>query len=157
MDEFIFANRAMTAPEILVLATSARAADAGYGGGCGGLTLASTGGAPALGNPTYQLTLNSSFAAAFAIGLGSNRASFGGVPLPLDLGPSFPGIGTCMLDSSMNLTFIGGAKGVGSTSVGLPIPMDAALNGVTLYLQAPAVGGPLPLALSNAFSIGLGY
>ena len=157
LDEFVFATRAITAAEIAVLAASPRAGDAGYGGGCGGLTLASAGGAPQVGNLAYQLTLTSTWAGSFTIGFGSNRSSVGGLPLPFDLGTVLPGLGTCLVDSSFDLLMLSGGKGPGTANVGLPIPMNPTLAGLTLYLQAPAFGGPGPLSLSNAFSLGIGY
>ena len=156
IDDFVFANRAFTPAEIAVLAAGTRAGDAGYGGGCGGLTLASTGGAPSLGNVLYQLTLTSSYAGSFSIGFGSNRASLGGIPLPFDLGLVIPSLGTCYVDSSLDLLSLSGVKTAGTTPVGLPIPSDPAINGLTLYLQTLSIGGPPPVQVSNAFSIGVG-
>lgn len=157
LDDFIFANRAMTAAEIAGYAANSPAADGAYGsGGCGGVTLGSAGGPPTVGNFLYQLTLASGFAGSFSIGLGSNRASLGGIPLPFDLGTVIGGIGTCMVDSSLDLLSLSGGKGPGSTSVGLPVPANPAISGLTLYLHALMLGGSASVNLSNGFAVGIG-
>ena len=156
IDEFLFTKRILTAAEIANMAARSIAGDAPYGGGCGNLTLGSAGGKPTTGNMTYQLTLTSPSAMSYAIGLGTNRASFGGLPLPFDLGTLFPSLGTCLIDSSLNVTWLSGAKAPGTWTVGLPVPANPALDGLTLFLQAPAVGGTSFLDVSNAFSIGIG-
>jgi hypothetical protein len=155
-DEFLLVNRALTAAEITTLASSSRAAHGAYGGGCGGLVLDGGTSLPTPGNFLYQLSLASPTSLAYSVGLGSNRASLGGIPLPFDLGLVIGGIGSCMVDSSLDLVSVGGSKGAGATIVPLPIPANPALGGVTLYLQTLGLGGPQPVLVSNAFSVGIG-
>jgi hypothetical protein len=156
IDEFLFTKRILGAAEVAALAGRSRAADGAYGGGCGGLTLGSNNGPPATGKVTYQLTVTSSAAHAFAVGVGSNRASLGAIPLPFDLSNIFPTIGTCMLDSSVDLFWIAGAKSTGTTHVGFPIPNFTSLDGITLFLQTAGFAPTSVIQLSNAFSVGIG-
>ena len=156
IDEFVLQAKAMTAAEIAALAGSARAAEGKYAGGCGGLTLAGSCARPTVGNLLYQLSLSSSYAGPFSIMVGSNRASLGGIPLPFDLSLVIAGIGTCMIDSSLDLFSTGGAKGVGATNVAFPIPNLPTISGLTIYLQAPALGSPTVLSVSNPFAVGIG-
>ena len=41
-------------------------------------------------------------------------------------------------------------------NVAFPIPNLPAISGVTLFLQAPLLGGPTVLSVSNPFSVGIG-
>lgn len=84
-----------------------------------------------MGNLTYQVRLNSPTPLSDSPGVGTNRASLGPVPQPFDLGTILCGIGVCLIDCS--------------------------LDGFTLFLQVPAVGGTNPIDVSNAFSIGIGH
>lgn len=156
IDEFLFTKRVLTATEVAALATRPTAGDAPYGGGCGAVTLGNGGTTPSVGNALYQLTLSSATPLSYAIGIGSNRASIGGIPLPFDLGTVISGIGSCFVDSAFDVTTISGAKGPGAANISLPIPADPALDGLTLFLQAPGLGSGNPLDLSNAFSVGIG-
>jgi hypothetical protein len=61
-----------------------------------------------------------------------------------------------MLASSFDVLTLNGAKAPGTVNVPLAIPAIPALDGLTLFLQAPVLGGVNPIDVSNAFSIGLG-
>jgi hypothetical protein len=159
LDEFFLVNRALTPAEISLLAQSPRAADGVFGaGGCGGLTLSSSGGTPALGNAAYGLVLNSTNPQAYSMGFGTNRCRLGPVVLPFDLGAVLPYLAGCLLESPMNIFAIGGAKQGGQATVPLPIPNDASLQGGTLYVQV--VSSDLAqnrVVVSNAFALSLGH
>lgn len=153
IDEFLLTGRVLSAAEVLALASSSRAGDGRYAGGCGGMTLASTGGPPTVGNLLYGLQLTSPTVGICLLGIGTNRSSFSGVPLPFDLGSSLGG-GPCLLDTSFESTLF---LALGPTaSVGLPIPPNQALSGFTVYAQAPGILGGSTFAMSNPFSIGVG-
>ena len=157
MDEYLLVNRALTAAEILILASTPRAGDAAYGGGCGALQLGSTGGRPALGNSGYMLQLTTPNVTPFALGLGSNRCKVGPVLLPLDLGTLLPPLSGCVLDASMDLLTLGGVVATGMASLRVPIPNLPQLQGLTLYLQASGNDAATSkTVLSNAFSMSLG-
>ncbi|MCC6672848.1 MAG: LamG domain-containing protein [Planctomycetes bacterium] len=156
LDEVLLTRRVLSPLEIQLLASTSRAADGIYKAGCGTLALGSAGGPPALGNGGYALTLSSPGPLSYALGIGSNRRDVGGVPLPFDLAPLFPGLGTCLLDTSMDILVLNGAKGPGGTNVPFAIPNLPSLAGTSLFLQVSGVGGATPLELSNGLSIGLG-
>lgn len=155
IDEFLLANRAMTAAEIAALASEPRAADAGYGSGCGPLTLTSVNGVPALGNFTYGLELSCPSPAIALLGIGSNRAAWAGQPLPFDLG-SLLGYGPCTIDSSFELTTLFTVVGPAPAVVGMPILPSPAFLGITFYAQAPGLIGGSTYTTSNAFAIAVG-
>jgi len=160
LDEFILANRAMSASEIAALAVSPRAGDSVYGsGGCGGLSLQSSGGAPVLGNGSYALSLNSTNAATIAVNVGSSRCRLLGVlALPFDLGAILPQFAGCVIETDQDVLTFGGSKGPGTLMIPFPIPTAAVLAGVNLYVQAPGIdSGGGNLIMSNACSIALGY
>ena len=156
IDEFLFTRNVLTATEVLDLASRSRAGDAPYGGGCGNLTLGNGGTQPSIGNLLYQVTLTSPTVLSFSLGLGTNRASLGSIALPFDLSTVIGGLPTCLIDTALDIGSISGVKTAGAFKVGLPIPNNLALDGFTLFLQTPAVGGTVPLDVSNAFSVGLG-
>lgn len=155
IDEFLLANRAMTAVEIAALAQEPRAGNAGYGSGCGPLSLGSVGGVPALGNFGYGLELSSPQAGIALLGIGGNRATYAGQPLPFDLG-SLLGYGACTIDSSFDLTTLFAVLGPQPAVFGMPIPPLPAFLGVTFYAQAPGLLGGSSYATSNAFAIAIG-
>jgi len=154
IDEYLLTRTALTAADVLVLATSPRAGNAGYGSGCGAMTLGSSGGVPAIGNLAYQVVLASPSSAIAVLGFGSNRASFNSIPLPFDLGTSL-GYGPCLLDSSFDLATTFAVVGPQSAVFPLPIPADPSYLGVTFHAQAPGLVGN-NLEMSNAFAIAIG-
>jgi hypothetical protein len=155
IDEFLLANRAMTAAEIAALAMEPRAGNAGYGSGCGPLSLGSVGGVPALGNLAYALELASPTPAIALLGIGSNRASWAGQPLPFDLG-SLLGYGPCTIDSSFELATLFAVVGPQPAVFGMPILPSPVFLGTTFYAQAPGLIGGSTYATSNAFAIAIG-
>ncbi len=158
LDEFLLTHRALSANEVMALATTPRAADAPYGlGGCGGLSLASSGGPPTVGNASYALVLDSGYVAPFTIGVGSSRCMLGGLALPYDLGALLPGASGCSIEADQDLASASGVKPAGPLTIPLPIPNIASLAGLTIYVQAPGIDvGSSSFVLSNAFAIGIG-
>lgn len=158
MDEFILANRAFSPAEIAVLSRSPKAADGRYGsGGCGGLLLSSSGGAPAPGNSQYTLELNSPGTVLYSLGFGASRSALGALPLPFHLGLIFPQSAGCHLECDPTLFSVSGAKPAGLWKIPFPIPPLPAIAGLTLFAQAPSIdAGSGNLIISSAFSIGIG-
>lgn len=72
-----------------------------------------------------------------ALALGASRTLWNGLPLPLDLGPI--GAPTCRVNVSPDVILPTGASGMGSASIGLPIPQDVALVGQMLFGQWYAI------------------
>jgi hypothetical protein len=155
MDEFRFQNRAASATEILAWSLAPSAADAAFGAGCSG-RLTSGGGAPTLGNAAYTQDGSGPANAPGALTIGFSSTSYGGLPLPLDLGSIFPGLGGCMLYGSADVAVPMGTTPNGTFSVPLGIPANQALIGVTLYNQGIVLAGPAGLSTTNALAVSVG-
>ncbi|MCC6672674.1 MAG: LamG domain-containing protein [Planctomycetes bacterium] len=153
IDEFRFSKRAASAAEILAWKTQTSPADGPYGKACNGGTLASSGGAPKLGNMAYTLNLGGGNG-AYALGVGINRLSLGGVPLPFDLGAVFPGLAGCLWECSGDL-FVNGVVVGGAVTIPVPIPASPSLDGVPLWCQAIIVGTGTQQT-TNGLAIGIG-
>lgn len=125
----------------------------GFGPACA--SALSVTGTPILGGTyTVQLLMPApNTAAAFWTGV-SDR-SFGGIPLPLDLGPfGAPG---CSLLASMDAV-VGVATPSGVASVPITLPNDPSLVGVTLFQQMAHVTGvnALGVLTSNGIAVQIG-
>lgn len=155
IDEFRVSSRAASPAEIQSWLTKTTPADSKYGAGCNGGTLASSGGAPKLGNATYALNLGGSSGNSFLLSLGVSRVSFGAVPLPFDLGLLFAGMSGCNWESSGDL-MLNGRLASSSLTIPLAIPMNPALEGLTLWCQSLLVSPAFAVQSTNGFAIGIG-
>lgn len=162
LDEYLISKRAFSAAEILALTTAPRAGDGSFGSGipsqCGTTTLTSTGGAPALGNANYGLTIGSTAVGSYSLFLGANRCTTSGglIPLPLDLSVLGPIGAGCWLLVDPLATISGGLAGA-SVTIPLPIPASTGILGLTLYNQAvvyDAVQGKLGATYGWSLSVG---
>jgi hypothetical protein len=154
IDEFRFTLSAASASQVAAWAARTSPAGGAYGAGCNGATLSSTGGPPQLGNSVHALQIAGNAGGAYALGLGTNRLTLGGIALPLDLGVVFPALSGCSWESSGEV-FLGGVVGGAGATVPLPIPADPALDGAVLWNQALVIGGGSTQS-TNGFSFGIG-
>lgn len=154
VDDFRFSQRAALAVEILAWSKANLAADAPYGTGCGGASLAGSGG-PTLGNPLYQMRITGSAGSLYSLGLGASRSALGAVPLPLDLGLLFPKLNGCNWECSADVTIAGSLSGTSSLVI-LSIPNTPALDGVALWNQALLVSGGVVNQSTNGLAVGIG-
>lgn len=106
-----------------------------FGDGCAGAAgtpRLQTWGVPTLGESLYFRTDQGTAGVAFSVTiLGASRASYGGVPLPLDLGGA--GMPGCALQASLD--FVAHVGLLGSPGR-LPIPSDSSVTGAQFYLQS---------------------
>jgi hypothetical protein len=126
------------------------------GSGCpgsGGVVprIGATGGNPssAAGNPSFGLRVWRALGGATALVLlGASSSNWGGMALPLDLGP-FGAPGCSLLvspDVVVVTTTSGTGPGTGAGNVSIPVPVDPALSGAILYAQGYVIDpGPLPI------------
>jgi hypothetical protein len=160
IDEFFMSLRAFSPGEMLALATAPRAGDGDYLTGsttqCGTLGLASSGGAPALGNTSYALTVTPTAPSFFSILFGFDRCFYAGVlPLPMDGGLLAP-IATGCTVLTDNVTNFGGLALAGPASQAFPIPLDPGYMGLTFFSQAVALDlATSAISASNGFSIAI--
>lgn len=93
------------------------------------------GGAPQIGNSNFLLEMkrgNPAVASLLFMGL-SNKLILGTIPLPFDLAPI--GLTGCTQLVSNEFIFPTVNSGSGAASLPLPLPNDAKLQGIKLYLQ----------------------
>jgi len=155
IDEFRFSNRAATAIEVKVWSLSSHGAQSAYGKGCGA-TLSAGNGNPSLGNAKYALNLKATPPAAYSMGIGNNRISMGGIPLPFDLGGINAALKGCMWESSSMFFLPGALTRSGTASVPIAIPQNPYLLGLTLYNQTVLLGGGGKLSTSNPHASSVG-
>ena len=104
----------------------------GFGTGCDGLS--GWFWEPIVGQPYFELHVESAPPSAVAIViLGLNDTSFAGLPLPLDL--ALFGAPGCDLLTAPVLTFPAITDPLGAATLPLPIPPNAVLAGVGIFLQ----------------------
>ncbi len=140
-----------------------------YGSGCpgtGGFTpvAGQNNGPPSIGNSAWEAALTNSVGGTVAtLMIGASDTLLGGAPLlPLDL--ALIGIPGCTLLQSMQATVavpvFGAGAGAGTASVNLPIPGDAWLDGVEIYLQwfvvDPGAGNPFFVTFSDGGHVTIG-
>jgi len=83
------------------------------------------------------------------LGVGANKESLGGVPLPLELpGTASAPSGACRIYNDFIVTVPALTTATGSTTLNLPIAVIAAYNGLTAYAQFIAVD-----AAANNFGV----
>jgi PKD repeat protein len=162
MDDFRLYGRVLQPAEIAALAAGAQAATTtNYGVGCPGSQPAapragSAGGAPAIGNSTYTVTVAGAEPGAIGLallGLYQNQLGAAGGALPLDV--SFLGLGFapgCNLEVGEVLaTPLVILSPTGGGSVGLPIPAVPSLAGSHFHAQWAVLSASS--ALSDAVHI----
>jgi Concanavalin A-like lectin/glucanases superfamily len=156
IDEFIFANRVMSAAEIAVLATDARAADAPFGTSTGP-GLIGNGQRPITGNLAYGMVLTANPGLGLIM-FGSNYCSLGGtVSLPASLGVLHPALGGVQGFVDTNLGSFMLVVGAGGTQLPLPLPDFPGLHGYSFFSQALTLDtNTAQFAGSNALAIGIG-
>jgi hypothetical protein len=157
IDEFILANRAMTAAEIAVLAADPRGADAAFGTSSGP-TFAGNGQRPIPGNQSYGLVLNANAGAAWLV-FGTSRCTMAGgtINLPVDLGLLHPLLAGLQGQVDSNLGALSLLVSGGATQVPFPLPNLPGLSGFQCYGQALTLdAASLQFASSNALAIGIG-
>ncbi len=130
-----------------------------FGAGCpgsGGITpvISTAGGVPSPGNAGFRVYVSKALGGSAAVlVLGVSDASWGGIPLPVDLG--FVGMPGCSLLVAANFLYSAVASGTGPGSgaawVPLPIPADAALSGGSFYVEW-LVGDPGPSLLPGVMT-----
>ena len=125
-----------------------------FGWSCGGAQ-AGWQGAPQIGSSGFVATASGVPALSpLALVIGASRASWFGLPLPLDLGSvGAPGCALLVaLDATANTTGMAG----GTAQIPLSIPDDMSLGGVTLHLQWVVVdppANPLGMTVSDALAV----
>lgn len=154
IDEFRLQNRAASAAEVASWAQTDLAAEGPYGLGCNG-RLSAGGGKPTLGNAGYVLNLSGPVSAAFALGIGFDRLSFGGVPLPLNLGLVFPSLQGCNWETSAAVFVNGVLNASGIGLVPLPMPNNPSMVGFVACNQAFLSAGAT-LATTNPHASAIG-
>ncbi|MGE0142301.1 MAG: PKD domain-containing protein [Planctomycetota bacterium] len=153
MDDFRFYSRALSPAEILGAMLSEQASATTFGSGCAGLsgvpTISGSGGQPKLGNAGFSVQVGNVDAGSVIATLIGVLAVDGGAR-PVDLSLVFgPG---CQAETLPDLAAF--VIGVGpSASLPLALPLDPALAGAHIYVQAAAFGAPS--AMSPALDINL--
>lgn len=139
-DEFLFTESVWTPTEVLALSLAPRAGDGDYTSGtttqcgAGNVVLGSTGGAPALGNLAYSLTVTTTTPSLFLLLAGFDKCNFGGsVPLPLDGTPLLPLLSGCWILADAPVT-LSGVTTAGPTTLALPIPATVPVS-THIYTQ----------------------
>ena len=162
-DEVRVSLRAASPAEIMDWATIDKAAQSPHGEACHPFGLpvlldGTSGGPPALGNTGYELTVYGLPGSAVVLGLGSNNQSFGGLPLPLDLGIASAALSGCFLRTSADIALLSGVIGpTGSLDFPIPIPPLPFLEGVVIYSQAVLNSQILGTdMLTNAYATAIG-
>jgi len=165
IDEFRFRLGTATAAEIKDWANENPAADGAYGQGCwpkGRPVLLDSNsdqqGPPAVGNSSYEIELYGLPGSTFIFGSGSNRLSFGGTPLPLDLGFLDPSLKGCNWESSGDVAWLQGViPPTGQAVLPFPVSQIPSLVGITLYSQAVLYSPVLKRYMAtNAFATAIG-
>lgn len=140
-DEFVLSAGVWTPAEVALLAVSPRAGDGDYTAGvttqcgAGNLVIGSAGGAPAIGNLNYALTVSATTPSLFLLLVGLDRCTFGGaLPLPLDGTPLLPLLNGCWIVTDAPVLLNGVATG-GPATLPLPIPATVS-NSLSIYTQA---------------------
>jgi hypothetical protein len=157
IDEFILANRAMSAAEIAVLATDPRGADAPFGLSAGA-RFTGNGQRPVPGNQSYGLVLNSNAGAAWLV-FGQSRCTMAGgtISLPVDLGTLNPRLNGLSGEVDTDLGVLTVLAAGGPTSIPFPLPNLPGLSGFQCYGQALVLdAASLQFTNSNALAIGIG-
>jgi hypothetical protein len=163
LDEFLIANRAYTAAEVLALSLSPLAGDGDYTSaipsqcGAGNVTLASAGGRPFDGNLLYSLQVTATTPSLYVLLAGFDRCTFGGsIPLPLDGTPLTLLLAGCWIVADAPVTLAGVAGG-GPTALPLPIPPGTP-PALGIYTQVLALDGTtFATSMSNGFATSIGH
>lgn len=165
LDEFLISLRAYTPAEILALSLAKKAGAGDYTSGIaaqcnpGNVTLDSTGGAPAIGNFNYGLTINVTQPSLYVLLFGFNRCSFAGgtFALPLDAGTLAPFAAGCWILTDIASQVVGIANPGQPALLPIPIPPVASYVGLDLYGQAVGVDlATSALAASNGVLTSIG-
>lgn len=143
-DEFVLSYTTWTPAEVLALSQAPRAGDGDYTSavasqcGVGNVVLGSAGGAPAVGNLAYGLTVTTTTPSLFVLLAGFDKCAYGGVlPLPLDATPLLPLLNGCWILADAPVT-LSGVTTAGAATIGLPIPATVPLS-THIYTQALAL------------------
>lgn len=158
LDDFVLVNRAMSAAEIGVLATSPYAADGRFGSTCGPL-LQGNGQLPAVGNAAYGFSVNGPQTGFCWVLFGYSRCTIAGgsLPLPVDLGLFEPSLAGCLGHVDNDVGALGTVLVSGTANFGFPLPAWQGLAGLNLYGQGFTLdGATAQLRASNALAIGVG-
>jgi hypothetical protein len=160
-DDWRVSLRAVPAAEILQWATADLAADAPFGDPCHPfgqpVLLWGSGGLPVPGNGGHALTVYGLPGSAVFLGIGLSDTSYGGGPLPIDLGALAPELAGCQLRAGPELMLSGTVSPAGTAVFPVPIPAIAALVGLDVYSQAVLYSGITGAwSSTNAWAMHLG-
>ncbi|MCI0587800.1 MAG: integrin alpha [Planctomycetes bacterium] len=135
-----------------------------FGAGCAGSAgavprIGTAGGPAAVGNGAFRIVLSDALGGTSATLLaGASSVSWGGIPLPLNLG--FAGLPACSLlvspDVLLPTSTSGAGAGAGLEFLPVPIPPNPALVGGSAFLQWFVVdpgAGAVPVAMSEGVQV----
>ncbi len=135
-----------------------------FGAGCAGSAgavprIGTAGGPAARGNGAFRIVLSEALGGTSAtLLMGSSSLSWGGIPLPLNLG--FVGLPACSLLVSPDVLLPTSTSGAGAAAglefLPVPIPPNPALVGGSAFLQwfvADPGAGAVPVAMSEGLQV----